>query len=243
VRQATRQFWPGRIRIQNLSWVATNNIPILYVFEMIPLTGIEKSFTTADFRRQWVVRQWGEQSLGFFAASMSAYLLMAVGLVSRKLAERAVYSALILIFLGGVLGTGRDWAGGPSMRVPLGSMFSATMCSRPWRGSNRSRRCIGPTTSHQYTRLAKTHGFAVTVPTRHAASFFEAFLSIPARGKRRSGISSASCTAAGYGTAEQHQTPCDRYMKSQRQVNVEFPLFHSASVQNELAFDAPVTSR
>jgi nitric oxide reductase subunit B len=56
---------------------------------------------------------------------MSAYLLMAVGLVSRKLAERAAYSALILIFLGGVLGTGRYWAGGPSMRVPRAA------CSRP----------------------------------------------------------------------------------------------------------------
>ena len=32
-------------------------------------------------------------------ARMSAYLLMAVGLVSRKLAERAVYFELILILL------------------------------------------------------------------------------------------------------------------------------------------------
>ena len=46
--------------------------------------------------------------------------------MSRKLAERAVYFELILIFLGGVLGTGHHlyWAGGPSMWVPLGSMFS-----------------------------------------------------------------------------------------------------------------------
>jgi nitric oxide reductase subunit B len=61
MREATRQFWPGRIRIQNLNWVATINIPILYVFEMISLTGIEKSFTTADFRWQWAARLWGEQ--------------------------------------------------------------------------------------------------------------------------------------------------------------------------------------
>ena len=46
---------------------------------------------------------------------MSAYLLMAVGLVSRKLAERATYFEIILIFLGGVIGTGHHlyWAGGP----------------------------------------------------------------------------------------------------------------------------------
>src|SRR5215469_13294973 len=57
---------------------------------------------------------------------MSAYLLMATGLVSRRLAELAVYFELILIFLGGVIGTGHHlyWAGGPSMWVPMGSMFS-----------------------------------------------------------------------------------------------------------------------
>jgi nitric oxide reductase subunit B len=124
--QATRQFWTGRIRLEHLIWAATINIAVLYVFGMIPLTGIEKSFTLTDFWRWWVVHLWVEQSFEFFAASMSAYLLMAVGLVSRKLAERAVYFELILIFLGGVIGTGHHlyWAGGPSMWVPMGSMFS-----------------------------------------------------------------------------------------------------------------------
>jgi nitric oxide reductase subunit B len=89
--------------------------------DLIPLTGIEKSFTITNFWRWWVVHLWVEQSFEFFASSMSAYLLMALGLVSR-----AVYFQLILIFLGGVLGTGHHlyWAGGPIMWVPLGSMFS-----------------------------------------------------------------------------------------------------------------------
>ena len=124
--QATRQFWTGRIRLEHLIWAATINVAVLYVFGMIPLTGIERSFTITDFWRWWVVHLWVEQSFEFFAASMSAYLLMALGLVSRKLAERAVYFQLILIFLGGVIGTGHHlyWAGGPSMWVPMGSMFS-----------------------------------------------------------------------------------------------------------------------
>ncbi len=124
--RATRQFWTGRIRLEHLIWAATINIAVLYVFGMIPLTGVGKSFTITDFWRWWVVHLWVEQSFEFFAASMSAYLLMAVGLVSRKLAERAVYFELILIFLGGVIGTGHHlyWAGGPSMWVPMGSMFS-----------------------------------------------------------------------------------------------------------------------
>ncbi|MBS0232283.1 MAG: cbb3-type cytochrome c oxidase subunit I [Proteobacteria bacterium] len=123
---AAGQFWTGRIRLEHLIWTSTINIAALYVFGMIPLTGIEKSFTLTDFWRWWVVHLWVEQSFEFFAAAMSAYLLMAVGLVSRKLAERATYFEIILIFLGGVIGTGHHlyWAGGPSMWVPMGSMFS-----------------------------------------------------------------------------------------------------------------------
>ncbi|MGA9422708.1 MAG: cbb3-type cytochrome c oxidase subunit I, partial [Rhodanobacteraceae bacterium] len=125
-RKAASQFWTGRIRLEHLIWASTINIAVLYVFGMIPLTGIEKSFTLTDFWRWWVVHLWVEQSFEFFAAAMSAYLLMAVGLVSRKLAERATYFEIILIFLGGVVGTGHHlyWAGGPSMWVPMGSMFS-----------------------------------------------------------------------------------------------------------------------
>ena len=126
IGRATRQFWSGNIRLENLLWASTLNIALLYAFGMIPLTGIEKSFTITDFWRWWVVHLWVEQSFEFFAAAVSAYLLMAIGLVSRRLAERAVYFELILIFLGGVLGTGHHlyWAGGPDLWVPLGSVFS-----------------------------------------------------------------------------------------------------------------------
>jgi nitric oxide reductase subunit B len=124
--RAAGEFWTGRIRLEHLIWASTINIAVLYAFGMIPLTGIGKSFTITDFWRWWVVHLWVEQSFEFFAAAMSAFLLMAVGLVSRKLAERATYFEIILIFLGGVIGTGHHlyWAGAPSMWVPMGSMFS-----------------------------------------------------------------------------------------------------------------------
>jgi nitric oxide reductase subunit B len=110
----------------HLIWASTTNIALLYVFGMIPLLGVNPSFTITDFWRWWVVHLWVEQSFEFFAAAISAYLLMALGLVSRQLAERSVYLELILIFLGGVLGTGHHlyWVGGPGMWVPMGSMFS-----------------------------------------------------------------------------------------------------------------------
>jgi nitric oxide reductase subunit B len=126
LKRATRQFWTGRIRLEHLIWASTSNIAVLYVFGMIPLFGVNPSFTITDFWRWWVVHLWVEQSFEFFAAAVSAYLLMALGLVSRQLAERSVYLELILIFLGGVLGTGHHlyWAGEPGLWVPLGSMFS-----------------------------------------------------------------------------------------------------------------------
>ncbi len=125
-RGARRAFWSGRIRLEHLLWASTANIALLYAFGMIPLTGIEKSFTITDFWRWWVVHLWVEQSFEFFAATVSAYLLMATGLVSRQLSERAVYLELILIFLGGVLGTGHHmyWVGEPGLWVAVGSMFS-----------------------------------------------------------------------------------------------------------------------
>jgi len=124
--KALGAFTTGRIRLEHLLWASTANVALLYAFGMIPLTGIEKSFTLTDFWRWWVVHLWVEQSFEFFAACVSAYLLMATGLVSRIVAERTVLFELILVFLGGVLGTGHHWywVGEPKMWVPLGSVFS-----------------------------------------------------------------------------------------------------------------------
>jgi nitric oxide reductase subunit B len=126
LKKATIEFWTGNIHLEHLFWASTINIAVLYCFGMIPLTGIEKSFTITDFWRWWVVHLWVEQSFEFFAACSMSYLLMGTGLVSRRLAERTVFFESILIFLGGVIGTGHHWywTGGPDMWVPLGTMFS-----------------------------------------------------------------------------------------------------------------------
>lgn len=126
LKSATKEFWIGRIRLEHLFWASTMNIAILYCFGMIPLTGIEKSFTITDFWRWWVVHLWVEESFEFFAVCVTAYLLMALALVSRRLAERAIYFEAILIFLGGVIGTGHHWywIGSPDIWLSFGSMFS-----------------------------------------------------------------------------------------------------------------------
>ena len=123
---AMREFATGRISLEHLFWAASLNIAVLYWFGMIPMSNINPSFTMTDYWRWWVVHLWVEQSFEFFAAVVSAYLLVALGLVSRRLAERAVLFEVILVFLGGMLGTGHHWywAGAPQMWVPVGTMFS-----------------------------------------------------------------------------------------------------------------------
>ncbi|CAI3956344.1 Nitric oxide reductase large subunit (NorB) (PDB:3WFC) [Commensalibacter communis] len=125
-QEARRSFFVGKIRLEHLFWISTVNIALLYVCGMIPMFEVGKSYTMDDFWRWWVVHLWVEESFEFFAACVTAYLLMGIGLVSRQLAERTVYFELILIFLGGVIGTGHHmyWAGEPSIWIPMGSMFS-----------------------------------------------------------------------------------------------------------------------
>ncbi|MDA3876142.1 MAG: cbb3-type cytochrome c oxidase subunit I [Halothiobacillus sp.] len=126
LKDAAWRFWSGHIRIEHLLWISTLNIALLYWFGMIPLTGINHSFTITDFWRWWVVHLWVEQSFEFYFTMMLTWMLMATGLVSRQLATRTALFDVILIFLGGLLGTGHHlyWVGEPGMWIPVGSVFS-----------------------------------------------------------------------------------------------------------------------
>jgi len=125
-KDAAMRFLSGRIRLEHLLWASTLNIALLYWFGMIPLTGINHSFTITDFWRWWVVHLWVEQSFEFFFTMMLAWMLMATGLVSRQLATRTALFDVILIFLGGLLGTGHHlyWVGEAGMWISVGSVFS-----------------------------------------------------------------------------------------------------------------------
>lgn len=101
-------------------------VAFIYAFGMIPLTKVGSSFTLTDFWRWWVVHLWVEWAFELFAAAITGYFLMSVGLVSRQLAERAILLEWVLILGSGILGTGHHlfWAGAPNIWISLGSMFS-----------------------------------------------------------------------------------------------------------------------
>ena len=61
-QRAFKSFRIGNIRLEHLFWLSTLNIAILYVFGMIPMFEIGKSYTMDDFWRWWVVHLWVEES-------------------------------------------------------------------------------------------------------------------------------------------------------------------------------------
>jgi nitric oxide reductase subunit B len=134
-----RAFWPtlkslftrnkslyGLFRIEHLLWYSTLGVAVIYAFGMVPLGSPNPSFAITDFWRWWVVHLWVEWAFELFTAAITGYFLMALGLVSRKLVERAVLFEWILILVGGILGTGHHmyWVGEPGLWIGVGSMFS-----------------------------------------------------------------------------------------------------------------------
>jgi len=120
-----RSFY-SLFRAEHLLWYSSMGIAFIYVFGMIPLTKVGSSFTLTDYWRWWVVHLWVEWAFELFAAAVTAYFLMAVGLVSRQLAERVILFEWILILGSGILGTGHHlfWAGAPDLWISIGSVFS-----------------------------------------------------------------------------------------------------------------------
>ncbi len=127
-----RALWPALRRqqgfgsLEHLLLYAGISIAAMYVFGMFPITWIMNSFTLTDFWRWWVVHLWVEGTFEFFAVIAVTYLLVILGFVSRKTAERATWFELTLVFMGGIVGTGHHmyWVGEPWVWISLGSMFS-----------------------------------------------------------------------------------------------------------------------
>ena len=118
-----RRYWGS---LEHLLLYSSAAVGVMYVFGLFPVTWIMVSFTLTDFWRWWVIHLWVEGAFEFFAAAVSAYLLVAMGLLSRRSSARVTYLVAIIVFLGGVIGIGHHyyWVGEPWNWLSLGSMFS-----------------------------------------------------------------------------------------------------------------------
>ncbi len=121
-----RKAKTNNVLVGTIIWSAFG-IATLYIAGMMPLNKIAPNFTVDDYYRWWVVHLWVELTFELFAAGVLAFLTVALGLVSRKSAERIMLFELSLIMLSGTLGVGHHywWQGLDEYWIAVGGIFSA----------------------------------------------------------------------------------------------------------------------
>ncbi len=121
-----RKAKTNNVLVGTIIWSAFG-IATLYIAGMMPIHKIAPNFTVDDYFRWWVVHLWVELTFELFAAGVLAFLTVALGLVSRKSAERIMLFELGLIMLSGTLGVGHHywWQGLDEYWIAIGGIFSA----------------------------------------------------------------------------------------------------------------------
>ena len=86
----------------------------------------ESNFAISDFWRWMTVHMWVEATFEVFTTVIVAYLLVLMGLTSRKLAERTIFLAVFLFLATAILGIAHNfyWIAKPTGTLALGSVFS-----------------------------------------------------------------------------------------------------------------------
>ncbi len=112
--------WP----IVRMFLVSALAIPVFYVPAL--LYGAKTNFTVVDTWRFWIIHLWTEGFFEFFATAVVALTFYQLGLARRNTALRVIYLDAILVFLGGVVGTGHHWYfnGQTGFNMAAAAMFS-----------------------------------------------------------------------------------------------------------------------
>jgi nitric oxide reductase subunit B len=89
--------------------------------------GRQTNLAVAEYWRWWVVHLWVEGFFEVFAAVVTAFLFVRLGLVKAQSATTAVLFATIVFLSGGILGTFHHlyFTGTPTAILALGATFSA----------------------------------------------------------------------------------------------------------------------
>ncbi len=106
-------------------WIAALGIPLFYV----PAIFYDNmtNFTIVDTWRFWIIHLWVEGFFELFATVMVATMFIELGIVSRRTGLLVIFLDIILIFMGGIIGTGHHWyfSGQTSFNMALSGCFSA----------------------------------------------------------------------------------------------------------------------
>jgi nitric oxide reductase subunit B len=116
---------PERRTLVTFFLIAAAAIPVFYLPALFH--GSRTHYTVVDTWRFWIIHLWVEGFFELFVTVIVAIVFHELKLVSRTTALRAVYLDVILIFGGGLIGTGHHWyfTGQGELNMALASAFSA----------------------------------------------------------------------------------------------------------------------
>ena len=98
---------PERRGLVNFFLIAAAAIPVFY----LPALFFDGAthYTIVDTWRFWIIHLWVEGFFELFVTVIVAVIFYQLGLVERNTALRAIYLDVILVFGGGLIGTGHHW--------------------------------------------------------------------------------------------------------------------------------------
>src|SRR5215468_7729613 len=116
---------PERRSLITFFLIAAAAIPVFY----LPALFFDGSthYTVADTWRFWIIHLWVEGFFELFVTVIVAIMFHWLGLVERVTALRVIYLDVVLVFGGGLIGTGHHWYfnGQTELNMALSATFSA----------------------------------------------------------------------------------------------------------------------
>lgn len=100
-------------------------VPAFYIFALF--INPTSHFTMADYWRWWIIHLWVEGIFEVFAVVVIGFLLVQLGLVTKKSTVKSLYFQITLLLGSGVIGIGHHfyYQGSSEIWIGLGAVFSA----------------------------------------------------------------------------------------------------------------------
>ncbi|GAX91384.1 nitric-oxide reductase large subunit [Effusibacillus lacus] len=104
-----------------------SSIAVVFFYLFAFLINPGTHLTYADYWRWWIIHLWVEGIFEVFAVVVIGFLMVQMGLVTKKSTVRALLFQFTILLGSGVIGTGHHyyWVGVPDFWIALGAVFSA----------------------------------------------------------------------------------------------------------------------
>jgi nitric oxide reductase subunit B len=102
-----------------------SGVMVMFLFFSVMMLPAD-NFAISDYWRWMTVHMWVEVTFEVFTTVIVAYLLVQMGLVTRLMAERVVFLAVMLFFVTAINGISHNfyWIAKPTGIIAVGSIFS-----------------------------------------------------------------------------------------------------------------------